>query len=115
MILLPETEAEVALQVMDKTRQMVEKLPFHFRNKRVKITMSFGVSQMVKGLSRQEQFERADKALYQAKEHGRNRVVVASSRRPGQCTPVTCFVAVLLKGQGVPAFPLTKPRSAVIS
>ena len=77
VILLPETEAEVALQVMDKTRQMVEKLPFHFRNKRVKITMSFGVSQMVKGLSRQEQFERADKALYQAKEHGRNRVVVA--------------------------------------
>ncbi len=77
VILLPETEAEVAREVMEKTRQMVEKLPFHFRNERVQITMSFGVSQMVKGLSRQEQFERADKALYQAKQQGRNRVVVA--------------------------------------
>ncbi|MCP5208067.1 MAG: GGDEF domain-containing protein [Hahellaceae bacterium] len=79
VVLMPETNVEQAHAVMEKTRQMVEKLPFHFRQQRVQITMSFGVAPFIDGLSKEEIFELADKALYEAKQQGRNRVVVAAS------------------------------------
>ncbi|PID43661.1 MAG: GGDEF domain-containing protein [Gammaproteobacteria bacterium] len=77
VILMPETKVDIAKMVMDKARQMVENLPFHFRNERVQITMSFGVARLEEGYTREQQFERADKALYEAKQSGRNCVVVA--------------------------------------
>jgi len=42
------------------------------------LTASFGVAELANGESEREHFERADKALYQAKLEGRNQVVAAS-------------------------------------
>ena len=77
VILMPETPPERAREVMEKTRSMIERLPFHFRQERVQVTMSFGISDFREGLTTDQIFERADQALYKAKQAGRNRVVVA--------------------------------------
>lgn len=76
VILMPETAAQVAMQVMDKTREMVSRLPFHFRNEKVQITMSFGISEFQGQDTIEGVFERADRALYRAKGSGRNQVQI---------------------------------------
>ena len=77
LVLMPETNIEQAQVVLEKTRKIIEKLPFHFRDERVSVTMSFGVAAFTQGYSKEGLFEAADTALYRAKEGGRNRVVVA--------------------------------------
>ncbi|MFT6351093.1 GGDEF domain-containing protein [Neptuniibacter pectenicola] len=74
VIILPSTSAAEAAQAMDKLRLSLAKSPFNFHSKPVTITMSFGVSEIQEGDSLDEVFNRADEALYQAKEDGRNLV-----------------------------------------
>ncbi len=78
VILLPETDLETAKVVIDKVREMVGRLPFHFRDEKIQITMSFGLAQFEEGLDQGQIFEHADTALYKAKENGRNRVEIWS-------------------------------------
>ena len=75
--ILPGTDIESALQVAEKIRLEVAKSPFHFKGKRVQITISCGVASFTKGCTHQQIFEKADKALYRAKENGRNQCLVA--------------------------------------
>ena len=82
VLLLPETDLETAREVMEKVREMVGRLPFHFRDEHIQITMSFGLIEFKDGYKGDDQrdikqsilFERADEALYRAKANGRNRV-----------------------------------------
>jgi diguanylate cyclase len=74
VIILPSTGTAEAEQAMDKLRQSLEKSPFNFHGKPVGITMSFGVTEIKEGDSLDDVFTRADEALYQAKEDGRNLV-----------------------------------------
>ena len=76
VIILPETEIKDVIPVMEKTREMISRLPFHFRDEKVQITMSFGVSEFQDKSTAAEIFDLADKALYKAKQNGRNRVEV---------------------------------------
>ena len=76
VILLPETEIKDVIPVMEKTREMISRLPFHFRDEQVQITMSFGVAAFQDKSTAAEVFDLADKALYKAKANGRNRVEV---------------------------------------
>ena len=77
VILLPGTPADAAAGVAEKLRASIEACPFNFRGERVSITMSFGISEFRALESTEMVFERADKALYQAKKSGRNRAVIA--------------------------------------
>ncbi len=77
VIVLEKTPIQNTEEVINRTRQMIEDTQFHFRSKRVPITMSFGVSRFIENDSPPDVFERADKALYQAKESGRNCVILA--------------------------------------
>ncbi len=75
VLILPETDEDTAFEVIDKTREMIGRLPFHFRDEKIQITMSFGLVAFDAVDSPEELFERADQALYRAKNAGRNQVV----------------------------------------
>lgn len=70
-LILPHTEKSGAYKIADKLRVIVEE-----HKKVVPITVSFGVVEYIKGEDLEQTFKRADKALYEAKNSGRNRVVV---------------------------------------
>lgn len=77
VVIMPETTEEMAYAVIEKTREMIGRLPFHFRNEDVQITMSFGIVSFQDDISETDLFDIADKALYKAKKDGRNRISIA--------------------------------------
>jgi len=77
VILMPETGTEQSLLVAEGIREAIATCPFHFKDEKVEITMSFGVTEFIDGDEPESGFARGDKALYAAKEGGRNRCVVA--------------------------------------
>ena len=78
VLLLPETALSAAQNVANKLREVISSTPFHFRDSRVPVTISGGVAQLKQDEPANDFFERADKALYAAKENGRNRIEIAS-------------------------------------
>jgi diguanylate cyclase len=54
--------------LMNNVRQKIEKGPFHFKEKQVQITMSLGLTEFGSQDLPETAFERADKALYRAKQ-----------------------------------------------
>ncbi|MES9964610.1 MAG: GGDEF domain-containing protein [Candidatus Sedimenticola sp. 20ELBAFRAG] len=73
VVLLPEVDLQGAREVAEKIRLAVEEKGFHAGDRQVTITVSCGVAQLDEGDSEASLFQRADKALYQAKSSGRNR------------------------------------------
>ncbi len=71
--LMPETDANVALQVLDKLREAIAKAAFNYKNQPLSISVSIGLTEFKAGDDLTTAFERADKALYLAKAKGRNR------------------------------------------
>ncbi len=74
-VLFPETAARAALGVTDRVRRAVEREPFSKDGRPFHVTVSAGVAD-TEGLSSEDRAEllvRADKALYYAKDTGRNR------------------------------------------
>ena len=75
-IVLFETDLEAAFQVAEKIRQRTEAASYLYEGKLVQITTSIGLSQFESSEDTLELIQqRADKALYKAKESGRNQVV----------------------------------------
>ena len=76
IVLLPETGIEKACLVAERLRTTIAALPFSANGNPLHITISVGVACMQDGCKTLEGLmERADGALYQAKENGRNQVV----------------------------------------
>lgn len=76
VVVFPETDSDTARDVLDSLRSHVAKLPFHFGGKPVQVTLSAGVSGFRDDDNEDRVFERADRALYIAKDAGRNRTSV---------------------------------------
>ncbi len=77
VMLLPGTTLPDAMLLAEEMREAVTHLGFHFRGKPVSITISCGITAFKEGDEAEEAFDRADNAMYRAKETGRNRVVSA--------------------------------------
>lgn len=77
VLLLPGTPLQGGVQLVEALREGIQACPFHFRGERVDITLSAGVAAFAAADSAETVFERADQALYRAKNSGRNRVEVA--------------------------------------
>ena len=74
-LLLPHTDLEGSKKVAEKIRRVLESLHIPELKGR-KITASFGVTEAKREEPLEEVFTRADKALYRAKQEGKNRVEV---------------------------------------
>ena len=75
--IMPETSLGGGFIIAEKIRAVVEKLEFQYHGSNVKVTISCGITLFMENDTPEIAFERADKALYQAKEQGRNRCVIA--------------------------------------
>ena len=72
---LPDATPEAALQALDRLRRRIEKLQVPIGGGRtIGVTCSFGIAPLSGDVPVKTAVERADKALYAAKQAGRNRV-----------------------------------------
>jgi diguanylate cyclase (GGDEF)-like protein len=81
-VLFPETSARPALAVADRVRRWIEREPFASEGRPFRVTVSAGVADTT-GLSAEDRHQllfRADKALYLAKDSGRNRTRLWSEK-----------------------------------
>lgn len=74
-ILLTESDIERACQVAERLRIRIEAFPFVAKDVSLKLTASLGVAERRIGESVESVLDRADQALYLAKQRGRNLVV----------------------------------------
>ena len=77
LILLPETTIEAASQTMTRLQRELTKHFFLHDNEKVLITFSAGVALRKPNEEQTDLVKRADKAMYTAKQTGKNRVVIA--------------------------------------
>lgn len=75
-MLLSNTDAKSALMAANKIRKVMEKTAFNSNGTKLSITLSCGITQFTEKDTEKSAFERADKALYNAKNNGRNRCVM---------------------------------------
>jgi diguanylate cyclase len=69
--------------VAEKLRNEIAGKGFYSNKRRVPITVSIGIAQFAKSESADTVFQRADRALYAAKERGRNQSVTEAELEPG--------------------------------
>lgn len=75
VILLPETTLTEALSALTRLQRELTKKFFLNDNEKVLITFSAGVTQLLPEDSQESVIKRADTAMYQAKQTGKNRVI----------------------------------------
>ncbi|MDK9717575.1 MAG: diguanylate cyclase, partial [Trichlorobacter sp.] len=73
-LVMPETDLQGAVEVAERVRSNLEQTAVVHNSEEFFITASIGVSQYRAGDLQDTLLSRADKAMYQAKEGGRNRV-----------------------------------------
>jgi diguanylate cyclase (GGDEF)-like protein len=78
LLLLSDSNLEQAQAIAEKIREAIAMQRVVFGNKRIDVTASFGIAQLLPGESKNNLIKRADNALYTAKELGRNRVAISS-------------------------------------
>lgn len=75
MVLLPETSLDQAESILQRICSVITELRIDVGVAEIEMTVSLGVAQHMPGESPQDMFSRVDKALYRAKQSGRNRIV----------------------------------------
>ncbi len=74
-IVLPNTGKKGAMVAAEKLRQKVGKAPLKFKGQDLSITLSIGIATYPENASTKDLLvEKADQALYEAKNHGKNRI-----------------------------------------
>lgn len=74
IVMLPDADLALARIVAERIRKAIEISETQFKDTALKVTVSLGITQFdfEKDHHERDFIERADKALYQSKEHGRN-------------------------------------------
>ena len=75
VLLLPMTSLDAASAVAEKLRVGVETAAFRHHGEPVHVTVSARLTEFRAGDTPTSVYERADRALYQAKQQGRNRCI----------------------------------------
>jgi diguanylate cyclase (GGDEF)-like protein len=75
LILLKQCDINKAFNIAEKIRIAVDKSPTLYEGREISATISLGVAQYRNMESEESLFSRVDKALYEAKNQGRNRSI----------------------------------------
>jgi diguanylate cyclase (GGDEF)-like protein len=77
VVVLPGTVLESAVSTAERIRLAIEQVPVRYERELLKVTVSIGVTAAIPGspASVEQLFEAADRAMYEAKHAGRNRVM----------------------------------------
>jgi diguanylate cyclase (GGDEF)-like protein len=76
LIILPNSDAVGAVEMAQRIREQISQVSFYNDGNEISMTVSVGVAQCAEDEDRTEALiSRADAALYQAKDNGRNRVI----------------------------------------
>lgn len=79
MVILTETDIEQSVIPLERFRKTVETLYLNYDNQIINITVSIGACQYRAEMNKKEQFmEETDKALYKAKNTGRNKTIIST-------------------------------------
>ncbi len=76
VVIMPETKVQDANKVLDNARATISDVPFRLGSEPVKVSFSCGVTQFTIDDTIDSAFARADEALYEAKNGGRDRCAV---------------------------------------
>ena len=77
--LLPETKIDPAKDLAERIRERTEEAIFTYHETQLKITVSGGVAEVHQEIASVDVLlEAADKALYRAKETGRNKIMTGN-------------------------------------
>ncbi|HEX3138980.1 MAG TPA: GGDEF domain-containing protein, partial [Rhizobacter sp.] len=97
IVMLPETPAEAAIGVLARVHRALAELRFDAISPALRVSFSAGIAVFEAGESLAACIERADQAMYAAKQGGRDRSVVAE--RP----PQTHTLSVASRPEAVPS------------
>ncbi|MFD2168405.1 diguanylate cyclase [Thalassotalea euphylliae] len=75
VIVFNHLSKDKVMELLNSARTYISKLPFKFKNNKVNITTSIGVTNIRDDDNIHTAFERADSALYDAKRQGKNQVI----------------------------------------
>lgn len=107
-ILLPQANEQEALAIAERIRNGVEAMAFMAEDgkTRIPVTVSIGMAVLRPGDTFDQTAAEADKALYAAKNHGRNRVVRA------ECAPPRPLAGAMAAPMSVPLPANAEPEDA---
>lgn len=74
VIIAPNRKKYHAIQFAERLRRTIESHKFFYEEEKIAITVSIGIASLFQGRDYNYALGRADKALYHAKNHGRNRI-----------------------------------------
>ncbi len=80
LIVLPHTSLVQGKKIVERIRNSVSKWDFDVGSKKIRLTISIGVTQFKPGEDLEQLMSHASKALQEAKQGGRNKVVASKSR-----------------------------------
>lgn len=81
VIMIHEANPNDAYRIAERLRQKIEKTTFHIDEHHIKITASFGIAPLISTDDEPlySSYLKADKALYRAKDNGRNKTIIYTS------------------------------------
>lgn len=80
LVILPQTDAAQAMVCLERTRQRMQRARCHADGHEMTLTVSIGIAQRTPECTDVELLlQQADKALYSAKDAGRNRIMLADA------------------------------------
>ncbi len=74
LMVLPNTHLQNAVEFANKIKDIIANFKFLYKNDRIDVKVSIGVSERKNNKSLEETIKKADEMLYKAKQNGRNRV-----------------------------------------
>ncbi|HYD95969.1 MAG TPA: GGDEF domain-containing protein [Noviherbaspirillum sp.] len=102
LLYLPATALLSASATMERLRQRIQALSFHFEGRPIMVTFSAGLVELRADETVEGGLRRADELLYCAKEQGRNRIMTQTELRPAASARLVCEQAKCpIEGLGI--------------